>query len=196
MDGYKFLTVGPNKFSGLGSNVEGGDICGFVGETSGGHCVHWHLLGAYYPFSRNHNSEGLRSQDPASLNEQSVTNIRNAIYTCYLLLPYFYTLLFGAYLEGTSVVRSLVHWYSIDSQFILDSFALVNPALNAGQKKVQAHISPGDWVDMITNKTLHGCSDYFNPGFDSRRLPVITCEQLADNISFQKQRSGTACRAF
>ena len=97
------------EFNMFGIPYVGADICGFFANTTDELCARWMELGAFYPFSRNHNSEDLIDQDPASLSELVINASRTALNIRYRLLPYLYTLLYESHTTGSTVVRPLYH---------------------------------------------------------------------------------------
>lgn len=56
-------------------------------------------LGSFYPFARNHNSVGWRSQEPYQFSKKMTDISRNALMNRYALLPYYYTLFYKVHVN-------------------------------------------------------------------------------------------------
>uniref|UniRef100_A0A8C8VP34 Maltase n=1 Tax=Pelusios castaneus TaxID=367368 RepID=A0A8C8VP34_9SAUR len=155
----KWAIPGMLEFNLFGIPYIGADICGFFDNVTEELCRRWMQVGAFYPFSRNHNAENYAPQDPAVFGADSVLVRSSKTYLNirYTLLPYLYTLFYKAHTEGGTVVRPLLHeFYSdeatwaIDRQFLWGPGLLITPVLDPGVEKVTAYIPDAVWYDYET----------------------------------------------
>ncbi|XP_055955058.1 maltase-glucoamylase isoform X1 [Patella vulgata] len=142
------------EFSMFGFAMNGADICGFGYAAEYELCLRWHQLGAFYPFSRNHNTKKKRPQDPASWDQRFVDIVKPVLMTRYRLLPYLYTLMYKAHEEGHMVMKALLfefpadrNTWSIDRQFLLGPALLISPALEPNQTVVEAYFPKARWYE-------------------------------------------------
>uniref|UniRef100_G1QQE1 Maltase-glucoamylase 2 (putative) n=1 Tax=Nomascus leucogenys TaxID=61853 RepID=G1QQE1_NOMLE len=170
--------IGMMEFSLFGIPYTGADICGFFGDAEYEMCVRWMQLGAFYPFSRNHNNIGTRRQDPVAWNSTFEMLSRKVLETRYTLLPYLYTLMHKAHVEGSTVVRPLLHEFTddrttwdIDHQFMLGPAILISPVLETSTFEISAYFPRARWYDYSTEisskstgqrKTLKAPLDHIN----------------------------------
>ncbi|CAO4375175.1 unnamed protein product [Caenorhabditis nigoni] len=146
--------IGVMEFNMFGIPYVGSDICGFNGKSNEELCLRWHQFGAFSPFSRDHNSEGMPDQDPAVW--PSVANAaRIALGFRYYFLPYLYSLHYNAARYGHTVIRPLFFEYpkdeetlEISEQFLWGSALMIAPALYQGQTTVHAYFPSDTWYSL------------------------------------------------
>lgn len=153
------------SFGMYGMPLIGADICGFNKNTTVELCARWHALGAFYPFSRNHNTDDGIDQDPFSLGKTVIRAASMNLYVRYMLIPYLYTLFYRSHVYGETVARPLffefpddLNTYDIDEQFMWGSAFLFNPALYQGQTEVKAYVPAGLWYDLYTGNSIEAKS--------------------------------------
>lgn len=119
----------------------GADICGFTSTTNEELCTRWQQIGAFYPFSRNHNVKDAPDQDPAAFSQAMIDSTIAALNIRYEILPYFYTLFYRAHVGGNLVVRGLWQEFpydekcrTIDKQFLVGPAFLVSGVVENGTK--------------------------------------------------------------
>ncbi|NWW70114.1 MGA protein, partial [Climacteris rufus] len=151
--------IGMMEFSLFGISYTGADICGFFKDSEYELCLRWMQLGAFYPYSRNHNEKGTKRQDPAAWNATFHEISRNVLNIRYTLLPYLYTLLHDAHADGTTVIRPVLHEFVEDrktwevyEQFLWGSALLISPVMKQGARTVDAYFPNARWYDYYTEE--------------------------------------------
>ncbi|XP_032896705.1 lysosomal alpha-glucosidase-like [Amblyraja radiata] len=162
-----FSIPGILNFNMFGIPLVGADMCGFGGSTTEEMCVRWMQLGAFYPFSRNHNSQNEKAQDPTAFSESAQAAMKRALLTRYSLLPFLYTLFHHSHIWGETVARALFfefpedrNTYSIDRQFLWGRSLLITPVLEPGASSVTAYFPRGVWYDFYTGSPLVSTGEF------------------------------------
>ncbi|KAG1681996.1 Lysosomal alpha-glucosidase [Nymphon striatum] len=149
------------NFNMYGVPLVGADICGFAGDTTHDLCQRWMELGAFYPFSRNHNDDRSIDQDPLAFGLDVAKSSKAALTIRYTLLPYLYTLFYENHAFGTPVARPLFFefrfdqkTYAIDTQFMLGSSLMILPVLEQGAVSVSGYFPKDIWYHYDQNSTI------------------------------------------
>uniref|UniRef100_A0ABM0GVL5 Lysosomal alpha-glucosidase-like n=1 Tax=Saccoglossus kowalevskii TaxID=10224 RepID=A0ABM0GVL5_SACKO len=195
------------NFNMFGIPLVGADICGFNNNSNEALCQRWHQLGAFYPFSRNHNSlhvvnstEKCKDQDPTAFSEAMQISTRDVLLKRYYLLPYLYTLFHKSHVNGTTVARPLFFEFphddyalTVDTQFLWGEALLISPVLQEGAVTVTAYFPNHSWYDFDTGACVPGfssetgkdlnnyCTDSSIPGV---RVPGLSGETGKNLINY------------
>nr|XP_022314501.1 maltase-glucoamylase, intestinal-like [Crassostrea virginica] len=153
--------IGILEFNLFGIPYIGSDICGFFGDSSPELCERWTQLGAFYTFSRNHNTINTKDQDPAIFGPAYADSARRVLNLRYSLLPYLYTLFYEVHTQGGTVIRSMAHNFptdiyarGIDTQFMWGSAVMIAPVLSAGKTEVNVYFPEGRWFDWKSGELV------------------------------------------
>ncbi|CAL8083188.1 unnamed protein product [Orchesella dallaii] len=156
-------------FNLFGMPYAGSDICGFGMNSNEEMCTRWQQLGAFYPYSRNHNALGNIEQDPAVWGPESRESTRRALLIRYTLIPYLYTLFFHHKTKGSTVVRALFHEFTkdpvthgIDEQMMWGSGFLISPVLREGHDSVTAYFPDARWYSYYDGAEVNVRGAYTN----------------------------------
>ena len=178
-----------NSMAMFGVPMVGADICGFIDNTTEELCARWIQVGAFSPFSRDHNTVGAAPQELYRWDSVAEAS-RNALYLRYKLLPHLYTLMYSAHTEGKTVHNALwVHYpgdintISADSQYMWGNSLLFTPVLDKGAVGVTGYFPKGLWYQLpvgsapisplaVIDASEGGMSYYLDTPLDSTNIHV------------------------
>ena len=169
------------SFNMFGVSMVGADICGFGASTTEELCTRWTQLGAFYPFSRNHNGLNSREQAPVDFSASTQKIMRDALMLRYSYLPYLYSLFVSSHLTGSTVARGLFFEFpkdktalSIDEQFMWGSGLMISPVLELGATMLRAYFPPGYWYHAYGpfGKKIESSGDFVDFSVTMSDIPL------------------------
>ncbi|XP_053395701.1 maltase-glucoamylase-like [Mercenaria mercenaria] len=199
--------IGMLEFNLFGIPYVGADICGYWNNGSPELCKRWLQLGAFYPFSRNHNQKDAKDNHPAILDlRYRASKNSMAMETRYWLLPYLYTLFHKAHTVGHTVMRPLHHEFAddemtfdLDKQFLWGPALMISPILYQGQTSISIYVPRGPWYDFYTGEELATQNDYvILPVQPDSKIPlhvragyILPMQKPANNTHFSRKNPFT-----
>ena len=156
---YEFMRNGMNgifQFQIYGIPFAGDDICGFNYDSTDTLCARWMSLGSFFPFARNHNSLGYRSQEPYSFGDHSLTlkSSKIALNMRYSLLRYYYSQLFkvslgikGAFFKPLffEYPNERNTYKNVDESALIGDHLVIYPVFYDKEKDINVYLPKDDW---------------------------------------------------
>lgn len=141
----------------------GGDVGGFLENTTPELFIRWFQFATFTPFFRNHTNLGTIAQEPWALGERVEEICRHCLTLRYQLLPYLYGRFAEARDTGAPIMRPLLWHYQNDpvavacgDQFLLGRDLLVAPVLRQGAVARSVYLPSDVWFNFWTGERLVG----------------------------------------
>ncbi|CAM4768266.1 unnamed protein product [Rotaria magnacalcarata] len=194
--------IGMVEFNWFGIPFNGADICGFDKTPTEEMCIRWMQVGAFYPFSRNHNIWKTPDQDPAAWSPSAVSTMIVALRIRYSLLPYYYTLLYKAHTTGSTVIRPLFHEYPTDKttldiflQFLIGPHIMIAPVTDNGVRQIQVYIPSSYWYNYYSGSRIPYQKQFMTLSAPLDTIPIllrggaiIPTQQFANNTKNSREK--------
>ncbi|CAF3736759.1 unnamed protein product [Rotaria sordida] len=193
--------IGMIEFNWFGIPYNGADICGFDKTPTEEMCIRWMQVGAFYPFSRNHNIWKTPDQDPAVWSSSALSIMIKALHIRYTLLPYYYTLFYKAHTTGSTVIRPLFHEYPKDRialdiylQFLIGANIMIAPVTDEDARQVQVYIPSTEWYNYETGDQYLYPKQFINISAPLDTIPIllrsgsiIPTQEYANNTKYSRE---------
>ena len=161
-----------------GVPFSGSDAGGFRGDPDAELYLRWMQLASMTPFFRTHSARTAKERNPWSYGADTTDRIREVVERRYRLLPYFYTLVHRACVEGIPIVRPMFFerpdepdYQRLDDQFMLGDRLLVAPILEQGARSRSVVLPAGDWYRFEQNPLVAGGRTVADPAGEG--LPLF-----------------------
>ncbi|CAF4158178.1 unnamed protein product [Rotaria sp. Silwood2] len=192
--------IGMVEFNWFGIPFNGADICGFDKTPSEEMCIRWMQVGAFYPYSRNHNIWKTPDQDPAAWSSSAVSIMVATLRIRYTLLPYYYTLFYKAHTKGSTVIRPLFHEYPTDKatldlylQFLIGPHIMIAPVTDDGARQVQVYIPSSHWYSYYSGVRILSQKQFITLSAPLNTIPIllrggaiIPTQEFANNTKYSR----------
>lgn len=163
----------------MGIPLAGADICGFNGNTTADLCARWYTIGAFYPFSRNHNHQHSVRQAPFEFNGTFphypikyayIDIMRWAMWNKMSLIRYYYSEISQVQRTGGAFFRPLFFDYPNDGPDVYAhqvrnvmlgnslKLGIIPDFGHSGTSHYPIYFPKGMWCEVFNRKGTEGCS--------------------------------------